>query len=158
MGPLWVEAQWSSLHLETCVSWLVPRRGWLGRARTEMQRLLFVSHGFPDNQARLLFKDLLIVHWLIVKILEVSDFLNGPFYPFFFLLGILAYCIGMWRKTACGSFVIGAVLKALADMQYRREKTVNCSRPLQKCSTGGRRQLIAQGPCRYAVQAEEDGG
>ena len=34
------------------------------------------------------------------------------------------------------------MLKALADMQYRREKTVNCSRPLQICSTGGRRRWL----------------
>ena len=34
------------------------------------------------------------------------------------------------------------MLKALADMQYRREKTVSCSRPLQICSTGGRRRWL----------------
>ena len=27
-------------------------------------------------------------------------------------------------------------------MQYRRKKTVNCSRPLQICSTGGRRRWL----------------
>ena len=88
------------------------------------------------------------VRQLIVKILEVSDFLIGPCIRFFW--GVLVDRIGMWRKTACGSFVIGTVLKALqmcslggrrrwlsqglADMQFRRKKTVKCS-----------------GPCRYAV-------
>ena len=71
------------------------------------------------------------VRQLIVKILEVSDFLIGPFIIVFGVFGRLYRHV---KENSMREFRHWDCAQGLADVQFRRKKTVTFSRP-----------------CRYAV-------
>ena len=72
------------------------------------------------------------VRQLKVKILEVSDFLIGPFIRFFY--GLFGRLYRHVKENSMREFRHWGCAQGLADMQFRRKKTVTCSKP-----------------CRYAV-------